>query len=200
MRELRIPRHNQYGHTASGYFDFPDGLATAAARWDGRGNLYVSLNPVSPALLSRAGNRVLPRAEATTADADILARRRLLVDVDPVRPGGISSTDSELGAAHVLLDSVTGFLSDEGWPEPMTAMSGNGYCALYAIDLPNDQASLVVVKRVLSALAARFDTDRVHVDSAVANASRLVGLVSTRKMKGDSTGERIRSEVRSATR
>jgi putative DNA primase/helicase len=190
VRELRIPRHNQYGHTASGYFDSPDGLAAAAARWDGRGNLYVSLNPVSPALLARACNRVLSRAEATTADADILARRWLLVDVDPVRPGGISSTDSELEAAHILLDSVTGFLSDDGWPEPVTAMSGNGCYALYAIDLPNDQASSELTKRVLGGLAARFDNDRARVDSAVANASRLVGLVGTRKMKGDSTEER----------
>ena len=32
VRELRIPRHNRYGHTASGYFDSPDELAAAAAR------------------------------------------------------------------------------------------------------------------------------------------------------------------------
>jgi len=190
VRELRIPRHNRYGHTASGYFDSPDELAAAAAGWDGRANLYVSLNPVSPALLARANSRIAARAEATTADDDVTRRRSLLLDIDPVRPSGISSTDSELEAAHVVLDSVTAFLSDEGWPDPMTALSGNGYYAIYAINLPNDQASLELAKRVLSGLAARFDTDRVHVDTAVANAARLVGLIGTLKVKGDSTPDR----------
>ena len=72
----------------------------------------------------------------------------------------------------------------------MTALSGNGYYALYAINLPNDQASLELVKRVLSGLAARFDTDRVHVDTSVANTARLIGLIGTLKVKGDLTPER----------
>ena len=120
----------------------------------------------------------------------MLCRRWLLLDIDAVRPGGISSTDYELEAAKTVLDSVTTFLAGQRWPEPITAMSGNGYYAIYAINLPNDQASLELAKRVLSGLAARFHNDRARVDSAVANASRLVGLVGTRKVKGDSTKER----------
>ena len=45
VREIRIPKYNKFGHTASGYFDDPSALASAAARWDGRSNLYITLNP-----------------------------------------------------------------------------------------------------------------------------------------------------------
>ena len=46
VRELRIPRHNRFGHTASGYFDSPEKLAVASRKWDGKANIYVTLNPV----------------------------------------------------------------------------------------------------------------------------------------------------------
>ena len=43
VRELRIPKHNKYGNTASGYFDSPDALVGAAANWDGTANIYFML-------------------------------------------------------------------------------------------------------------------------------------------------------------
>ena len=190
VREVRVPRHNRYGHTASGYFDSPDELAAAVAGWDGRANLYISLNCVNPALLARANSRIVAQADATTSDGDVLCRRWLLVDIDAVRPGGISSTDPELEAAQTVLNSVTTFLSGQRWPEPIIAMSGNGFYALYPLDLPNDAASLEAVRSVLGTLSAMFDTDRAHVDTAVANSARLVGLVGTLKVKGDATPDR----------
>lgn len=66
VREVRIPKYNKYGHTASGYFDNPEVLARVTARWDGRTNLYFTLNPVNPALMARVGVRVvLPLTEIT---------------------------------------------------------------------------------------------------------------------------------------
>ncbi len=35
VREVRIPRRNAYGQTASGYFSSPESDATALAAWDG---------------------------------------------------------------------------------------------------------------------------------------------------------------------
>ena len=49
VREVRVPKYNKYGHTASGYFDSPETLALASAKWDGKANLYLTLNPVNPA-------------------------------------------------------------------------------------------------------------------------------------------------------
>jgi len=58
------------------------------------------------------------------------------------------------------------------------------------VDLPNDQTSDAVIKRVLDVLAARFSDDGVHVDSNVHNPARIRTLYGTRKRKGDSTQDR----------
>ena len=190
VREIRVPKHNKYGHTASGYFDSPEALTEAAVKWDGRANVYVSLNPVAPALLARANNRILDKAEHTTADTDILRRDWLFIDVDPDRPSGISGSESEREAALAVLDNCTSYLNAQTWSTPVTALSGNGYYALYKIDLPNDAESLALITTVLVALSERFNTDAAHIDTAVCNASRIIGLVGTKKMKGDSMPER----------
>ena len=69
-------------------------------------------------------------------------------------------------------------------------MSGNGFYLLYRIDLPNSEESTSLVKSVLNALASRFDSPDAHVDVSVANASRLVGLIGSTKVKGDPTPDR----------
>ena len=95
VREVRIPRYNEFKQSASGYFDSPATLAAAVQSWDGKANIYVSLNPVLSDLLARANNRVNARAENTTSDGEVKERRWLFLDVDPARPSGISSTDAE---------------------------------------------------------------------------------------------------------
>ncbi len=190
VRELRIPRHNRFGHTASGYFDSPEKLAVASRKWDGKANIYVSLNPVEPSLIARASNRIVERAENTTSDQHVLRRTWLFVDIDAHRPSGISSTDEELSKARAVADAVAAYLNSQSWPDPIVAMSGNGYYVLYRIDLPNSQESTSLVKAVLDGLASRFDSPDAHVDVSVANASRLVGLIGSTKVKGDPIPDR----------
>jgi putative DNA primase/helicase len=190
VRDVRIPKYNKFGHTASGYFDSPEALAAAAARWDGKANLYLTLNPVNPALLARAANRILEKAESTSSDTDILRRRWLFIDLDPVRPAGISSTEAERQVAGRAAEQVLAFLCEMGWGQPIIAMSGNGWYLLYPIDLSNDPSSLELIKGVLEALAARFNTEAVHIDTTVYNAARLAGLIGSLKVKGDSLPER----------
>jgi hypothetical protein len=103
-------------------------------------NVYYTLNPVNPALLARANNRIKTRAENLTNDApdNIISRKWLLIDCDPVRPANISSTDEEKGAAKQLASEVRSHLRSVGWPEPVVCDSGNGYHLLYKVDLPND--------------------------------------------------------------
>lgn len=188
VRELRIPKADGW-HTRCGWFDSPEKLAQAAQTFDGRVNIYVTLNPVDPALLARACNRMV-RAESATADADILARRWLFLDIDSVRPSGISATEEELAHARALLADVTSHLAERGWPDPIVCLSGNGYYALYPIELPNAPEARTLLERVLKCLASRCDTPRAHIDPAVANASRIIGLVGTKKAKGEDMPDR----------
>src|SRR5579871_4532329 len=96
--ELRAPKAGR-NKTISGYFDNADALIKAVLPWDGKVNLYVTLNPINPALLARSTNKAKSYAETTTADKDIIRLRWLLIDFDAVRPAGISATDAEHQAA-----------------------------------------------------------------------------------------------------
>ena len=125
VAELRMLGTNQ--GTVSGYFDDLDPMAREAKQWSGKAPaIYLTLNPVNPALLSRAINRVQKYAKATTSDNDILYRRWFGIDLDPVRPSGIPSTDQEHQHALLRLDQVRDYLSAQGWSQPISADSGNG--------------------------------------------------------------------------
>lgn len=148
----------------------------AALPQDYRG-VYITLNPVS----ITAGS---------ARDAVVIRRRWLLIDLDPVRPAGTSATDAERDAALMLGFTVAADLAARGWSQPRIVMSGNGCHLLYPIDLPNDGASTALVKGVLKALAAKYDTPTVTVDTSVCNASRIVRVPGTWARKGPNTPER----------
>jgi hypothetical protein len=188
IRELRALDH---GRTFSGYFDNVEKLAAAAAAKLLRTveGVYVTLNPVTPALLARRTNRVaLARPGEGTSDRDVLCRRWLPVDLDPVRPSGISSTDQEHAAALARAREVAQVLAAEGWSAPILADSGNGAHLLWRVDLPTDDDGLC--KRVLEALAFRFDDETVTIDTTTHNPARICRLYGTTARKGDSTPER----------
>jgi len=186
--ELRAIKN---GSTAAGYFDDTGILSREAAKLDEQGfTVYITANPTNPALLSRAANRIKRPLKETTSDRDVLRRRWLLVDFDPVRPAGVSSTDKEKEAAFGRAREVYGALRRRGWPEPVAADSGNGAHLLYAVDLPNDADSLGLVRRVLEALSFKFSDGRVTVDTSTSNAARIWKLYGTTARKGDSTEDR----------
>jgi len=182
-REWRRP------HTVSGYFDDWDKLAAAAMSIQARG-VYVTLNPVNPALLARAHNRVrdMQAGDASTSDSDIVVRRWLPIDCDPVRPSGISATEAEHELALARAREIRAYLQAQGWPEPLLADSGNGAHLLYRVDLPVDDGGLVA--GALAALAFRFTDALVVVDEKNFNPARIWKLYGTVAAKGDHTPER----------
>ncbi|WP_048152676.1 hypothetical protein [Methanolacinia paynteri] len=183
-------------NTHSGYFDDYAALAEKADqinRLSDVHGVYVTLNEVNPALLSRRANRVkmkLGRKDATTADADIVRRRWLPVDLDPVRPSGVSSTDEEHEAAISKAEKIAGFLETIGFPRQVLADSGNGAHLLYSIELPNDDDATALIKDCLNTLDALFSDDSVMVDAANYNAARIWKLYGTISCKGDDTPHR----------
>lgn len=176
-------------HTMSGYFDdwskVPDAIKAAGIKFAPA--FYFTLNPPKPELLSRAMNRIKD-ANETTSDADITIRRWLLIDPDPSRPAGISSTDAEHDAAIAKVKEIRDALRGKGWPDPILADSGNGAHLLYRIDLPRDDHELV--RHCLEALAFWHDDGAVSIDQAVFNPARIDKLYGTRVRKGDDTPER----------
>ncbi|MDD3933943.1 MAG: hypothetical protein PHP55_08785, partial [Methanoculleus sp.] len=184
------------GVTHSGYFDDYDALVRTVEALDADpavAGIYVTLNSVNPALLARRANRIkmrLGRNDATTADADILRRRWFPVDIDPVRPSGVSSTDAEHDAALAAAERIAIWLAEQGFPAPIRADSGNGAHLLYRIDLPNDDSSTALVRGALVTLDALFSNETVTVDTANHNAARIWKLYGTCSRKGDSTPER----------
>lgn len=98
--------------TISGYFDNFIKLADAIEEHSGDyEGIYVSLNSVNPALLARANKHAKEYAQATTTDRDIVRRAWLLIDIDPVRPAGVSSSDLEKEAARVKARAVRAWLA-----------------------------------------------------------------------------------------
>jgi hypothetical protein len=181
----------------SGYFSDFHALAEEAARLDNARDpapmgVYVSLNRLDPSLLARSPNVVEARVGegATTSDKHITRLRWLLVDCDPVRVSGISSSNDELAAATRRAAQVEARLTAQGWPAPLRAMSGNGAHRLYRIDLPNTPDSVDLVKRCLAALASQFDDDAVTIDPTVFNPARIVKVYGTTARKGADVDDR----------
>ncbi len=192
--ELRIPKTGKT-QTVSGYFNTEhlDAMAQAAATWNGRaGGIYQTLNPVNPVLSARAENYVKPYAEYTTADADIIRREWLLVDFDPKRPAGISSTDAEHELALERARAARDYLLCLGFERNsiILANSGNGGHLLIRVDLPNDEAAIRLCQRLLQALDLRFTDGAVLVDTTTYNAARISKVYGTWACKGDNTSER----------
>jgi hypothetical protein len=179
--------------TISGYFEDPRRLIEEMQAFDYTGGTckgaYFLPNPANPALLARANNRLVDAEKGlTTGDVDVLRRRWLLIDVDPQRPSGISSTEVEHNAALAKANSIVTALIADGWPQPLEADSGNGAHLLYRIHEPADDDGLI--EHCLAALADRFDDDQVHVDLKVFNPARIWKLYGTLAAKGDNTPDR----------
>jgi hypothetical protein len=181
--ELRAPRARPDGNTASHFYasDRLEDLATRALAYSGTvPGVYFTLNPIRPDH---------PRNRAAR-DGDVVARRRLLVDCDAVRPGDSSATDPERAAALDVARAIRARLRVLDWPEPAFCDSGNGFHLVYGLDLPNDDASKVLVRACLEALNYQFGTAAVKVDTSVFNASRITKVYGTIAAKGKPTPER----------
>jgi hypothetical protein len=190
LRGLSRGPHGQQ-HIESGFFDNIEALARAACDRSGRDTgVYVTLNPTLPELLARAPKNKTRRAGGSdcASDKTIAWRRSLLVDIDPVRVTGISSTDAEHASAIDLAGKIRDALSSLGWPAPIFADSGNGAHLIYSVDLPVDDGG--VVKRVLAKLSQLYTSPTLKVDEKVFNASRISKVYGTLTRKGENTPER----------
>jgi len=157
----------------------------------GEGNVYFTLQPVNPALLARGANRfVKAKRGQATGDGDIVGYSIFAVDVDPVRPAGISATDSEKQGAALVAESVRTWLSERGI-ECIAGDSGNGFHLLVpTVTYTDVNDAAMKAKALLALLAEKFNTDAATIDTTVYNASRIFKLYGTLAMKGDDVPDR----------
>ena len=176
----------------SGYFQDVDTLFQKFDTIDLRKrNVYITLGEVREECFSRSQcERFEKNPAVTTNDNDIIAYRWLFVDLDPVRPTGISSSDEQLERAEELRNVVYEYLKNLGFPEPVKAISGNGYHLLYRVDIQNDEKGRALIEKCLKNLAALFDSDDVKIDTTNSNPSRICKLHGTLAQKGTSTKKR----------
>lgn len=181
--EIRI-KHN--GSMSGWFFGKGSGneIVKLVEQYDGKAEaIYVTLNPINPEVLTRTGEQT----SKLTKDSDISRRAFILVDVDPVRPADVSSTDEEKEQARKVILRIKDSLEGRGFPAPHMADSGNGYHLLYPCNIPNDDDSKALVRGFLGELASQFSTEWAKVDTVVYNAARIVKLYGTVAKKGEDT-------------
>lgn len=169
-------------------------LREAERRSDFNGAYQLVNGPMDPSLLARYAPNEIHRAwNGRTTDRDIGTRRAIFLDVDPVRPKGISSTDEQLREASHVADRVENFLAEalNGDGAIGRGCSGNGYFLLVALEpRPVVAEDVARISAFLKSLNDAFGTKTVKIDQAVANAARLMPSPGTWKRKGQSTPER----------
>jgi hypothetical protein len=191
--EAKLRGDNKRYKTVGGFFDDTENCVRAIGRIESATAVYITLNPVNPQLKARCYNRLQGGEKGQqTSDRDILKRTTILIDVDAIRPAGISATDEEHEAAITLVAEIYKDLTAEGAPDGIYGSSGNGSHLLYAIDLPADDGGLV--GRFLESLDQKYHRTvtladgtviELKVDATNRNAARITKLFGTYACKGD---------------
>ena len=196
--EIRLINGN---YNASGYFTSADtaikALQNFHPEWNARtptaraANIFITLNPIDIACYSRKQHDCfMENAQPTTKDNEITALHWLLIDLDPKRMSGVSSSEEELELAKKKARTIHDFLSDRGFKEPIRAMSGNGVHLVYRFDVSNTAENVSVFEKALKILSEKYSDEEVEVDTTVFNPARICKLWGTIAQKGATTPER----------
>ena len=168
-----------------GRFELPEQAVEVLSELDRErySGVYVTPNP-----LVSGGSHGWVRGGRAVGDASVARSAWLLLDVDPVRPSGMSATDTEKARAIDVRAACVELLRGHGWPAPrVLADSGNGYHAMWRM---GEGVTAQHIRRVLAMLGDACDTEGARVDRRVFNASRIWKLPGTWARKGPSTEER----------
>ena len=176
----------------SGYFTSADTLIDALSlQQTDLCNVYMTLNAINQACYGRSQrDRLEYNSKATTSDNDIVGYEWLMVDLDPKRPSGTSSSEEELQKAKDLGNRIYGFMAQIGFERPLMAFSGNGVHLMYRIRLANNDENKKLVEKCLKTLNMLFDDDYIGVDMKNFNPARVCKLYGTIAQKGSNTSDR----------
>jgi P4 family phage/plasmid primase-like protien len=196
-----------------GYFNDPVILKVHAERLNTQGyHIYSPINPIlqTGAVVARLNQP--PSRGGATGNADIVQRLVLPYDIDAVRAVDeeataagnakaradaeaagkpapklkvvhyAAATNEERQAAAVVAQAIVNFWRTQG-VEPKCLDSGNGYQIFLPINLPNDDESEKLVKDVLAAHRAEFETPGAKID-CWPDAARILRIPGYKNVKG----------------
>ena len=156
--ELRIPKSSQ--GTIIGFFRDREKLVQVIEEYSGKvPAVYYTLNaPPSESYDKSQKDKAVVGGHGCKDD-EIVVRNWLLIDCDPLRVDGngtelpqqtVSSTGYEKSDSFIVARKVEAYLQDKGWPDPVTADSGNGYHLLYNMGgMPSTDELTVTVQEAL---------------------------------------------------
>ena len=154
-------------------------------------NVYMTLNKLKDGCYDRKHHdQFIEYMAPTVSDNDIVGYHWLLIDVDPKRPAGTSSTNEQLKGSRETAKRILAWLKDKGWSDPVVCHSGNGTHLLYRIRLENNPDNKTLLQNVLRVLNMLYDDDRMDIDLTTFNPSRICKLYGTLARKGANTAER----------
>ena len=176
--------------TYSGYFTDIETILREIKKYD-HCNLYYSLNVIDDACYSREQHdKIVTTPKSTTSDNEVRARKWCMIDVDCEKPADTNSSDEEKDLAKQVVNNVYKFLRDEGFEKPVIIDSANGYHIMLKQAMIASPENTEIMKRFLQVLDMYFSTDRVTIDCATFNNSRICKIPGTFSRKGSSTKER----------
>lgn len=178
---------------ASGYFTSADTLIEQLrlAKIKPKANIYITLGCIKEDCYARAQHdRIIEYATPTTTDSDIVGYNWMMVDLDPVRTTGVSSSEPELEAAKKKANDIYLYMQQQGWSEPVIAVSGNGVHLLYKVHIKNEPEKVNLFRDALQALNAMFADSEIDVDVKTFNPARICKLYGTEAKKGANTEDR----------
>lgn len=188
--EIRFLGNNK---TASGYYKNIENLVRDVERMDAEDKfqIYFTLNCIEDSCYGREQcEKVIWKPKNTTTDNDIKGRYWILIDLDPKRPAGTSSSNEEYEKAHIKAVDVYRYLMDMGFYEPVVCSSGNGWHLLLPCKIGISTETNDVVNKFLRVLSMLFSDESIDIDVKVGNPARICKLYGTMAKKGTNIPER----------
>lgn len=182
--EVRILGRFQY----SGYFKSFENLCSQLAPYTDMDEeqIYFVMNKISDDCYARPQcEKFVKSPKATTKDDEIVRRRFLLLDFDPIRIPNISSTLEQFELAHKKAQDVYKYLKEEcHFTDMVVAISGSGWHVLVPVDIPCNEETDKIIKDFYAYMGNKFTDDKVEYDVKVYNRARITKLYSTWAKKG----------------
>lgn len=188
--EIRFLGNNK---TASGYYKNIENIVRDVERMDAEDKfqIYFTLNCIEDSCYGREQcEKVIWKPKNTTTDNDIKGRYWIMIDLDPKRPAGTSSSNDEYEKAHMKAIEVYRYLMDMGFYEPVVCSSGNGWHLLLPCKIGISTETNDVVNKFLRVLSMLFSDESIDIDVKVGNPSRICKLYGTMAKKGTNIPER----------